>query len=502
MLAYEHGGRMGIDGGTYLISRDAALGFEHDIIMHARPPLAPGFLLVPFTWLLGDDLGFRIWSVAASICITAGAYYLARGMLPAGQALAVATLVAFDFWTIEQMVNGALPAIALGLLCVVLRSLLDWSLGRASTLGLVAMALALGLIPYVNQSVAGISVVTLPIITAAAAWIRIRSAVPLWDGTPQLAAAITFGFVCALPSWPHYLGVAPGAATVAFGDGISISVTSPNPVHQSLVNLFTAAAWGVIAWGAYAMRSHRGVIFMIVASTLLCVLLIIDVDDEALSNIAWRSKYLLPVTAGILLVMIGMRLPKPWRKPLLGVWCATFAGLCMLSLYKTPAFATEEATVAGARWLSQRADATQVVADEWSLGRYTAPLLLEHGRPMPVLTMRYIAWYYGLDWIPPAFREQTWRAGCWMGFASEMQVDSCEGSGNPPPGTYVISNTEIRKWIFEPIDDRISAAWERAESAGYVRLVWQRDDIEIYEVRGKNGRFEPKSPNAIAVESP
>ena len=67
-LALSYDGYWGVDGGAYLLSVNNVLGNEPTGAGFPRPPLAPGWLLVPFVELFGDDAGYKVWSALASLC--------------------------------------------------------------------------------------------------------------------------------------------------------------------------------------------------------------------------------------------------------------------------------------------------------------------------------------------------------------------------------------------------------------------------------------------------
>jgi hypothetical protein len=57
---------------------NAVLGDEPTGAGFPRPPLAPGWLLVPFVHYLGMDIGYKVWSSVASVLPAIPTYLLAR----------------------------------------------------------------------------------------------------------------------------------------------------------------------------------------------------------------------------------------------------------------------------------------------------------------------------------------------------------------------------------------------------------------------------------------
>lgn len=171
-LTLGHDGFLGVDGGAYLLSRNAVLGDEPTGAGFPRPPLAPGWLLVPFTELAGDDVGYKLWSVFASLLPMIPVYLLARrinsGPFPA-LGLFAAGFLSLDLLHAEMIVTGALPLIGFALLGMVW-----WAMGRLAERwawrDAAVLAGCLGLIPWVNQTTAGLALITIPVYLAALLW--------------------------------------------------------------------------------------------------------------------------------------------------------------------------------------------------------------------------------------------------------------------------------------------------------------------------------------------
>ena len=111
ILLYTHEGFLGVDGGAYFLSRNAVLGNEPTSQGFARPPLAPGWLLVPFTSLWGDDIGFKIWSLVSSLLPIPAVFLFGTRILGNRGALIGALFIAFCPFQSEMFVTGALPLI-------------------------------------------------------------------------------------------------------------------------------------------------------------------------------------------------------------------------------------------------------------------------------------------------------------------------------------------------------------------------------------------------------
>lgn len=168
-LTLSHEGFLGVDGGAYLLSRNDVLGHEPTGAWFPRPPLAPGWLLVPFTSLLGDDTGYKVWAALFATLPVIPVYLLARQHLSDRFALFAAGFAAVDLLWVEMMVTGALPLGGFALL-----GLAWWEMGelaeRFSWKNAGILALSIGLIPWVNQTTAGLALIMLPAYWLALVW--------------------------------------------------------------------------------------------------------------------------------------------------------------------------------------------------------------------------------------------------------------------------------------------------------------------------------------------
>ena len=155
-----------MDGGAYLVGVNAVLGDEPTGAGFPRPPLAPGWLLVPFVNYLGMDVGYKVWSSLASVLPAIPIYLLARrigsrstrrGVAPSPwPAVFASGFLLLDLLHAEMIVTGALPLIAFALLGMGWWAMgelsEEWSLTAAGVL-----VICLGLIPWVNQTTAGLA---------------------------------------------------------------------------------------------------------------------------------------------------------------------------------------------------------------------------------------------------------------------------------------------------------------------------------------------------------
>ena len=471
-------GMWSIDGGTYLINRDAWLGIQHDVVMHARPPFAPGVVLYPFTAVLGDNAGLRVWSIVGSLLLIAASYYMGCGFFSPWKSLLAASVVSVDFWLIENMGAGAIVLYALALLCVVLRGLLDWIYGTTSKERLALMALALGLMPYVNQTVTGMALLTLPVVFSVGLWLRRQDGVGLRELLPlPVAAALAVAFMIALPSIPWYLPVAPGGNTVAFsGTWISIG-------PGFFFEWFVALAWAIILWVSYPLtRQEKWGAICWVLLAMMVPLMVLYSHDEALGNFMWRSRYLASVSGAFLLVGVMGKIWPGWKGG-----CFWLMASGSLSVFLLLAWGTGTATsfsafspndMSATRWIDGRANDLPVVVSGWSPARFVAPLT---GRK--VFTLRL--WRFpnaSYSDLPRSFREENGVAFCLMGWGALLDESGCETRELPMRG-YILVNKQFSAQ--ESIPDRHLDVWhaalEHTNALPYTKLVWQRGDVYVWE---------------------
>ena len=123
--------------------------------------------MVPFTYYLGDDLGYKLWAVVASLPPIAAVYLFSTMFLPRSGALLAAIMIAIDPFQGEMFVTGSLPLLGFSLILVLLWALMkvadhgqsnlyDWKIGGS-------LIVSIALIPYINQTAAGIAAILIPV---------------------------------------------------------------------------------------------------------------------------------------------------------------------------------------------------------------------------------------------------------------------------------------------------------------------------------------------------
>ena len=327
-----------MDGGAYLVGVNAVLGDEPTGAGFPRPPLAPGWLLVPFVHYLGMDIGYKAWSSLASVLPAIPVYLLARRIgsssthrgspsfprwIPAAFA---AGFLLLDLLHAEMIVTGALPLIAFALLGLVWWAMgelaEEWSWSSAGVL-----IISLGLIPWINQTTAGLALVTIPVYGAALVGFKAKAT---WDTQqitgfiryndhilsviPRLVIPLFAGGVIAICALPWYLQVMPGTGLLNY-PGPFMYLSPWNDSSWVQVALAVPLGLYVIWRGQQPWLRAFGVLIL-----LLAVLLPWLSTDETVINIFYRSRYLLalPWFVAITWCVFARWLPSmpPWGKTL------------------------------------------------------------------------------------------------------------------------------------------------------------------------------------------
>ncbi len=289
VVSLTHEGFLGVDGGAYLLWAKRLLNEALPQIGFQRPPLGPGWLLVPFIELLGDDVGFKVWNAAASVLVIPVAYLLAQRLLPRKQAIIATGFVALNPWHWEMLVTGSLPIIGIALIFTALWGMLALMKGDADYRHRLAIIGSIALIPYINQTATGLAALALPAL-ALAFCLRAQSLSPLRRVLPYWV----IGALLALPSLYYY-------GDVLFGSGYVAFPGSKLYIYQGYHGGMLVAAYGlVVAYNAirHGTDSIRALgVVLAVHSTLP----LFASHDEAIINVLYRSQHL----ATPLLMVLG-----------------------------------------------------------------------------------------------------------------------------------------------------------------------------------------------------
>jgi len=368
-LALSYQGFWGVDGGAYLESVNTVLGHPPDSPGFPRPPLAPGWLLVPFTATLGFDIGYKVWSALASLAPVLPVYLFARrlegvkGVSSRWIAPFAVGFLCLDLFHAEMLVTGALPLLAFGLLgtawwamgSLVDRSRIETCLSQPhesrplfdASLHLhhprreggvsrflqnlahrdaIILALCIGLIPWINQTTAGLAVITLPVYLAGLVWYN-RDVRPLVRITPPALV----GGVIALAALPWYMQVLPGSGQLDYPGPVMYLTRAADPAWVQLG----------LAWFVGLLVIWKGQEPWLRALGILCCLFgtlsVFLSYDETVINLFFRSRYLLaiPFFVGITWAVFRFAIPglARWGPPAFPVIMALIAAALFFTGY-------------------------------------------------------------------------------------------------------------------------------------------------------------------------
>ena len=288
-MSLTHDGFLGVDGGAYLLWAKQLTHDDLRLIGFQRTPLGPGWLLVPFIELLGDDAGYQVWNALSSVLVIPAAYLLAQRVLTPRQAVMATVFVALNPWHWEMLVTGSLPAIGISLIFVALWGMMAVIEGDSGRWHRIAIIGSIGLIPYVNQTSTGLAGIALPALVIAYA-VQARSFKPFHAVLPYWV----IGALLALPSLYFYGDVLFNSAYVAF-PGSKLYIY--NGYHGGML----VAAYGLFV--AYFAIKHGNPPIKALGVVLAAhsFLPLFASHDEAIINVLYRSQHL----ATPLLMVVG-----------------------------------------------------------------------------------------------------------------------------------------------------------------------------------------------------
>lgn len=293
VLTLTHEGYLGVDGGAYILHAEGLLGMPVDSALYFdRPPLAPGWLLLPFTHSLGVDVGYKVWSALfATIPMLPAVALLAFRLLPVRLAIVAVLFAALDPWHWEMLVTGAVPLTGIAFLFLALWGLIPICQARAKWYDKAAVAGSIGLIPYLNQTATGLAGVAIPIFLLSLG-LQVRSWHPLRLALPWLA----LGSLLALPAiFLSYEDVFLGSPLKSF-PGPKIFVPAGYTGAWLIFAYGATIAYGVITKG----KSHylRSLAWVLLTHSILPLFWSYD---ESIINVFFRSQHV----ASPLIALLG-----------------------------------------------------------------------------------------------------------------------------------------------------------------------------------------------------
>ena len=488
----NHQGMWGVDGGAYLLSRNSVLGDEPTGTDFPRPPLAPGWLLVPFTYLFGDNYGLRYFALLFSFAVLPPFLLLSKRLLTPWQQVFAVFLLLVDWNLAEMFTAGVLPMVGFGFLLLGIWALCLLKDGgdRRATL---ALFLCLPGIVYTNQTTVALAALALPAFVIG---------LGLNMGfLKRITLPVVVGIGLALTAWPWYMAVAPGSAQLRYPGPLAAFYSFQNAGWGLLL---LAVIVGMILLSLFKVHgTYRGLAFIILAFSIFMPL---RSYDETIQNIFYRARYLLMLPTTISVVWIASQwLKAPWpswwrlavKTSIIGL-IPVFLGGYVFQLHaetKLGRMVTPE-TAEAIKWVNSQPERGTIVTNSYSLSLYVA-----------ALTKQKTAWTQIWD-PPPAYVEQHRNASILLGWdagdpgqaarnldATYILVETLwpawgKAVGLNTPGlggTYAIVK-KVSPWgdpdlgyIFKL--PRNVNPWDITQQASWLELVWEKGSTKVWRVK-------------------
>ena len=399
-MAISHPSFLGVDVGAYLLSRNAVLGVGNYGLDFTRPPLSPGWLLVPFTEVWGDQIGYAIFSAVGGMAPFLPFWMLARRFLSQGQALVALLFIMVDFLLAQMFVTGVLPLIGFAWLL-----LLIWGIFELRTnpgwKPELAVIVSLPMIAYSSMTAAGITAFILP---ATLVLLRVFGKWRL--PVRSYLVPLSIGLVLAATALPYYVGTAPmGAETRWGGDLLAFEY-----VQAILAWILLLSPWLAIAIFAKSSPAEVRVLAVICAAAML--LAVLKSADETLMNLLYRPRYLAPFFYWPLIVWVACRYwPRelPGSRVMGGMLAVGFLALFTLmgySQFHTMSRFSDQTNLNVEKALALIPEDAPVITNSASLTQLIA------GR-RPTMTRGY--WLQAME-PPPKYTEEDKLVRCIVGW--------------------------------------------------------------------------------------
>jgi hypothetical protein len=456
LLSLTADGLSGIDAGAYLLDAYALMGHDVPAIDVTRPPLAPGWLLVPFLTLFGTVAGYNLFSAVASMALPLAAAFVGFRLFSPWKAVALTGYMAFDPASLGMMVTGALPLMGIALLLLASFALWETSAHGLRKGNAVLLVLTVGLLPFVNQTAAGLACLVLPL-----QWALLRN-------KRDTTVLLGLGALLALTALPWYVDVSPGNARLAYPGPLVI----PHSVWEH--QLYLGVAGLFLAWRAAHRPAFKMAAAHIRTATYLLAFLaffqMFQSFNEVVMNLFFRATYLAVPFAAIVGVWM---IPERLRLPSRAFVRAAAAAVVLVTVWQ--------------------------VRDQQSLSGYGTAALLDTAAAVPAGSEHIVTntqataflvagatghpakWTHYIE-PPPGLAEQDEEARCVLGWIP--------GCTLPAEVGYVLVDTRMPLDAagFAP-DDLLSPyraperrPWHLLGGLPWLSLVAQNGPIELYEV--------------------
>ncbi len=437
---------------------------------------------MPFVEIWGVDVGYKIWSAVFSVLPAIPVYLLTRQLVPTRQhwpALVAGTVVLLDFTHMEMMVTGSLPLIGFTFIALAI-----WAMNFLSTTDFktdhplkivgvgVLFALFVGIIPFINQTSAGIAVIMLPAYFFALLWFQKskadRKQMVILIGIFGLAGAI-IGFM----ALPWYLKVLPGSGMLKY-PGPVLFLSGPFDMSwvQMLISWFMGV-WVIRKSDDFRIKSMA--IIVIIAGTLTVFLSM----DETIINIFYRNRYFLAIPLAITIAWAIHRkwepLPLNHDPVLYGAIAVIVLGAVLGNVWMFDRQASYSdmvlpATLTAMEMIDHDPEERSIITNTYSLAHWIAAINL-------------VETHHTWNNPPPIMWEETdKRVRCVFGWVPEC--DQADAASKLKAG-YVLIDTRFPDYNDRalPIFGAPEEIWDTLETQESLELMYQADSTKLYRIR-------------------
>lgn len=475
-LALTYEPMWGVDGGASLLTVNAVLGDEPTGAGFPKPPLAPGWTLVPFVLAAGPDIGYKLWSAIFALLPIIPLYLLTRQIAGQKAALFAALFASVDWMWGEMFVTGSHPLVAFALL-----GMAFWAMNRLyvwwNWKSAITLALSVGLIPWVNQTTAGLALIVLPVYWLGLfAWSFARYKQGNWQYGPKLNNLLWHiwppafvGAVIALSALPWYMQTLPGSEILTYQGPTIYWAWGMNTVQAFLIAL---------PLGAFAIWKAREVSVKALALVLIVLGVMVNFMsyDEVLINPPYRARYLMTLAFYPLAswTVWNYALPKVQTKLAWGLGLVAFlyVGIVFLhvvrlqneySLMVTPQ--TSEAL----DWLRENDPQQGVATNSFTLSLWVAGLNKVHSPfaftapPPPAYVDDYNNLRCLYNWVEGC---DPGRAALQLGVRYLLIEERFPYYNDRAPGNYLA-----------PLDQ-----WQRVAEAPWLKLEYEKGTTKLWQI--------------------
>ena len=477
-LSLTHVNYLGIDGGAYVLSALEVQGKDATNVGFARPLLAPGWLLVPFINAFGIDVGYKIWTSLFSVLPLLPVYLLSRDLAGRGAAAFAVAFFSVDLMQMEMMVTGSLPLIGFTCIGMAIWSIFRLTERKGEWLHFGILVASLGLLPYINQTSAGIAVILLPI-AVAALWKFVNAEKGQGEAGPRQANIIFYvlpaaflGFLIALGSLAWYLTNSPGNSELRF----------PGPI-------LTLIRPGDTAWAQLALCV--GLVYLLFKATknyqvrtlgllvgVLSVLFLFLSWDEAIINVLYRSRYMVGLLfyPGVAFLMgryifpLSRSIKEEWMIifPMAAMWIALLAG--QVAVFYIQASLKDMATAPVVEALDYAEGNKAIITNAYSLSHWVAAIKQVESPNTWTLEPS------------PFYKEQAIEINCLMGWAAECDAHSAAQSLN---AGYILIDERWPSRFEHPVwGSPERTPWGALSDVPWLSLKFSKDGVKLWEIRG------------------